>query len=213
MFKENKFKVLKKVLNEEVLEIAFNYLLIKKQCFNTLRDKNFISEFDESYGSIDTQVPGAWSCYSDIFMETLLLKLKPLIEKQTKLKLQETYSYCRFYVKGNELTSHIDRESCEISATLNLGGDPWPIHFQYPNTEKKVTVDLKPGDLIVYRGSELIHWRDPFEKEECAQVFLHYNDMNSTQYSNLKCDTRLHVGLPTYTKKDAIYKRELKNGN
>ena len=26
-----------------------------------------------------------------------------------------------------ELKRHKDRPSCEISTTLNLGGDPWPI--------------------------------------------------------------------------------------
>ena len=31
------------------------------------------------------------------------------------------------YKQGDELKRHKDRPSCEISTTLNLGGDPWPI--------------------------------------------------------------------------------------
>ena len=35
------------------------------------------------------------------------------------------------YIKpGDVLHRHKDRFSCEISTTLNLGGDPWPIHLE-----------------------------------------------------------------------------------
>ena len=56
-------------------------------------------------------------------METLLQKVKPVMEKHTGLKLSETYSYARIYKKGDVLARHKDRYSCEISTTLNLGGD------------------------------------------------------------------------------------------
>ena len=37
-----------------------------------------------------------------------------------------------------------------------------------------IKVVLKPGDLAIYKGCELNHWREAFEGEHCAQVFLHY---------------------------------------
>jgi hypothetical protein len=209
MFKKNKYTVIRNVLNDEVLEVALNYLLIKRQCHDTLKNRFFISEYDDSsYGTRkDKQTFGVWSCYSDIFMETLLLKIKPIVEQKIKTKLFETYSYCRLYEMGSELKYHIDRESCEISVTLNIGGDSWPIFFEIPKTKKKIKVILNPGDLIIYRGSELYHWRDKFEKELCAQVFLHYIDINSEQLHEFKLDTRSHLGLPSYTKKDSTYIR------
>ena len=60
-------------------------------------------------------------------METLLQQIKPLMEIETQTSLIETYSYARIYKKGDELKRHKDRPSCEISTTLNLGGEPWPI--------------------------------------------------------------------------------------
>ena len=60
-------------------------------------------------------------------METLLMKVMPIMAEQTKLDLIPTYSYARVYEKGSILKRHKDRPSCEISTTLNLGGDPWPI--------------------------------------------------------------------------------------
>jgi hypothetical protein len=39
-------------------------------------------------------------------------------------------------------------------------------------------VDLEPGDMLVYSGCELEHWRNEFMGNMCGQVFLHYNHVN-----------------------------------
>ena len=203
MFKKNKYRIIKNALDSEAVELAFNYLLIKRQVHDTLKSDRYLSEFNIDYGSrtTDEQVKGGAYCgYGDILMDSLLLKLKPLLEKEIKLKLTETYTYFRIYEKENELEYHKDRESCEISATLNLGGDAWPIYFEQEKTKKKIKVNLKSGDLVIYRGSELYHWREPFKGDLCAQVFLHYNDTKSKQYEYLRFDTRKHIGLPLYTR-------------
>jgi hypothetical protein len=147
-------------------------------------------------------------------METLLEWVKPAMEKHTKLKLIPTYSYARIYKKGDILQRHKDRFSCEISTTLNLGGDPWSI-FLSPQENvgipdgKKITsasnvkgikVDLKPGDMLIYKGMELEHWREPFKGENCIQVFLHYNNVSKEAKLN-QFDKRPHLGLPAYFKK------------
>ena len=43
------------------------------------------------------------SQYSNIAMETLLLKCQPGMEKATGLKLYPAYTYARIYKKGDEL--------------------------------------------------------------------------------------------------------------
>ena len=56
--------------------------------------------------------------------------------------------------------------------------------------------------MLIYRGTELEHWREPFEGNDCAQVFLHYNNKN-TAGSNLNIyDSRATLGLPTWFKKN-----------
>ena len=80
------------------------------------------------YGTIQ-QVPNTYSHYSDIAMETLLQQVKPVMEKHTGIKLSSTYSYARIYKEGDVLARHKDRYSCEISTTLNLGGESWPIYL------------------------------------------------------------------------------------
>ena len=53
------------------------------------------------------------------------------MEKLTGLKLYPAYTYARIYKKGDDvLKRHKDRFSCEISTTMNLGGDDWPIYLR-----------------------------------------------------------------------------------
>jgi hypothetical protein len=136
-------------------------------------------------------------------METLLENLLPLMEKNTGLKLNPNYSYARIYKKGDILKRHKDRFSCEISTTLNLGGDPWTIYLEPSGKEglKGIKVDLKPGDMLVYRGNELEHWREEFKGENCAQVFLHYNNVKTKGSAENIYDKRIHLGLPSWFKK------------
>jgi len=177
---------------------------MKRKVAKTFIENRYISPFTNEWGIwADVQVPNTYSHYADVVMETLLEKLLPLMEKNTELKLNPNYSYARIYKKGDILKRHKDRFSCEISTTLNLGGDPWPIYLEPSGKEelKGVKVDLKPGDMLVYRGNELEHWRESFEGENCAQVFLHYNNVKTKGSKENLYDRRPHLGLPAYFKK------------
>jgi len=212
-FKKKKYIVIEKAISEEMADFIYKYFLLKRQVAQTLFDTRFISPFTEYFGVwTDQQVPNTYSHYGDIVMETLLVKVHPIMQKLTGLKLTPNYSYARIYKKGDILKRHKDRFSCEISTTLNLGGDPWPIYLdptgsdnvidEYkqiyrPNPPKGIKVNLKPGDMLVYRGNLLEHWREPFEGEECAQVFLHYNNKLTPNSEKNIFDKRMHIGLPS----------------
>ena len=48
------------------------------------------------------------------------------------------------YMKnGDILKRHKDRPSCEISTTINLGGDPWPIFID--DTGSNNVIDERKG--------------------------------------------------------------------
>ena len=195
-FKKNKYMVLKKVINPELAKFVTDYFLLKRKVAQTFYREKWISPFSTEWGVWnDQQAPDTYSHYADIAMETLLQWVLPTMEKHTKLKLVPTYSYARIYKNGDVLKKHKDRFSCEISTTVNLGGDPWPIYLN--NGKKNFQVNLNPGDMLIYRGIELEHWREKFEGEYCAQVFLHYNVKNKK--ANL-FDDRLHLGLPAWFK-------------
>mgnify|MGYP003123569367 CR=1 FL=1 len=196
-FKKDKFCVIKKAVSKELVEFLFNYFIIQKQVYDTCRQTRYFSPFETILGYYEgknDQIPNTYSQYSNIAFETLLLKLQPLMEKETNLKLNPAYTYARVYKKGDVLKKHKDRVSCEISTTINLGGDKWPIYLK--NSKKEFKVDLSPGDMLIYRGCELEHWRNAFKGKECAQVFLHYTNAKNKKMF----DGRKHLGLPNYFK-------------
>jgi|TARA_B100000035_G_C21030338_1_gene568089 hypothetical protein len=194
-FKKKKYTIIKEAISKELALFLYNYILIKRQVAETMFKHQYISPIELSWGHwTDNQVPNTYSHYADVAMETLLLRLNPLMEKATGLKLYPNYSYCRVYKKGDILKRHIDRFSCEISTTMNLGGNEWPIFLLI--NKKEVKVNLKPGDMLIYRGEELEHWREPFKGKDCAQVFFHYNNKKTKDAKLNMFDKKPHIGLP-----------------
>ena len=198
-FKKNKYQVIKGAISTELADFCYQYFLNKRAVARHLFDDRYISQFADYFGvRNDVQIPETYSHYGDIVMDTLLQKVKPVMEKETDMKLTETYSYARIYKKGDELKRHKDRYSCEISTTMLLGGDEWSIFLEPSGEEGKkgVEVNLGKGDMLMYRGCDLEHWREPFEGENCAQVFLHYNDASGKDAKFNKFDGRPMIGLP-----------------
>ena len=215
MFKKKKYTVIRQAISKDLAAFIANYFMMQKQVYDTCRERRYFSPFENILGCYEDenqQIPNTYSHYGNIAMETLMLKCQPEMEKVTGLKLDPNYTYARIYKKGDELKRHKDRFSCEISTTMNLGGDEWPIYLS-PNENvgvadgKKITnvskakgvkVDLKPGDMLVYRGMELEHWREKFKGKECVQVFLHYNNRKTPGAKENIFDTRPHLGLPNW---------------
>ena len=57
-------------------------------------------------------------------------------------------------------------------------------------------MDLKVGDMLIYSGCELEHWREPFQGNICSQVFLHYNHANGPFAKTNLLDGRPLLGVP-----------------
>ena len=203
MFKKNKYVVIKQAISKDLAAFFANYFLMKKQVYDTCLKHRYFSPFETFLGTYqDKQIPNTYSCYADTAMETLMLKCQPLMEKTTELKLTPAYTYARIYKKGDKLKRHKDRFSCEVSTTMNLGGDKWDIYLELSGKEgmKGIKVNLKPGDMLVYSGCELEHWRNKFKGKECIQAFLHYNNCKTPGAKDNMFDTRPHLGLPSWFK-------------
>ena len=206
MFKKKKYTVIRQAISKDLASFVANYFMMQKQVYDTCRNARYISPFENiigHYEDTNEQIPNTYSQYSNMAMETLMLKCQPKMEEATGLKLYPAYTYARIYKKGDELKRHKDRFSCEISTTMNLGGDDWPIYLE-PSGEvgkKGIKVDLKPGDMLVYSGCELEHWRNKFKGKECIQAFLHYNNRKTPGAKDNMFDKRPHLGLPSWFKR------------
>ena len=210
-----KYQVIKNAVSFELANFIFNYFLLKRDAVKFMYDNNLFYDTGIFGTWSDPQVPNTYSHYADMVMETLMMKVLPRMEKETGLKLLPTYSYARLYKKGDILKRHKDRPSCEISTTVNLGGDPWPIfidgtgsnnvideykNIMKPNAPEGTKVLLEVGDMLVYSGCDLEHWREPFDGNICGQVFLHYNHVNGPFANKNMFDGRPKLGLPSFVK-------------
>ena len=211
-FKTKKYQVIRGALSQELANFIFNYMMLQRDAVDFMMKNNKVNPLNPFIGRRDdTQVPGAYSKYADWVMETLLQFMRPIMKAKTGLELIPTYSYTRLYEKGHVLKRHKDRPSCEISTTLHLGGDLWPIFLDpsgadfvidedkqtiKPGAPKGIRVDLKVGDMLIYSGCELEHWREPFEGTLCSQVFLHYNHAKGPYAKTNLFDKRPLLGVP-----------------
>jgi len=203
-FKDNGYLIIPKILSGELLDFIGIY------AYNRAR-------IGDGAWMEDPQAPNTPSFGYDYVMENLSDFLLPKIESAAGMRLLPTYTYFRVYKAGDILEKHRDRPSCEISTTLNLGGDPWPIfidetgsnnvideykNIHKPNAPKGTSIDLDVGDMLIYEGCDFEHWREPFQGQNCGQVFLHYNNVNGPQKDINVFDKRSKLGIPKWELKN-----------
>ena len=213
IFQYKKYQVIKNAISYELANFIFNYFLLKRDAVKWMYQNNITYDNGMLGTWTDKQIPNTYSHYADPVMETLLMKVLPKMQRETGLQLIPTYSYARLYKKGDILHRHKDRPSCEISTTIHLGGNSWPIFIDgtgadsilsgnetttivKPNAPEGTKVLLEVGDMLVYSGCELEHWREPFDGNICGQVFLHYNHVNGPFAEKNKFDGRPMLGIP-----------------
>lgn len=198
-FNTEGFTVVKNILSREESFFYYNYAKNKANAISWKIDKtpeSYDKRWDGEFS--DIQAPGAYSCYGDCLMDTLLVSKLLELNKYVGRNLIPTYSYFRLYMYGNHLERHRDRKSCDVSGTLFLGHDcsnksepyNWPIYVETKGGQE-VPIYLTPGDILLYRGCDLDHWRNTFTGLNHAQVFLHYN--YEEDFSSI-LDGRQHLG-------------------
>lgn len=167
-FQHHKYAVLRSFL--EPPAVAFYY----QSAINRAKSDTMAKD--------DPMFIGTPYAYGDPVMELLLEQMAPKVELASGRQVFPTYSFFRVYKAGDVLKKHSDRQSCEISLTVTLGyhaNQPWPFWIESPTGI--ASIDLYPGDAVLYRGIECPHWRDAFLGEHLAQVFLHYVDKDGPQ--------------------------------
>lgn len=188
IFKKNRYLDLKNIVPVDLCRIVTKYALLKEE-----------TEFSPELGN-NAQVENAHSVYSDTLMETMLHFLLPHIEKNTGLSLCPTYTYYRVYRPGMVLDRHKDRPSCEISTTVCFGFNYINVSSDYKwgmYVEPGNLITQNPGDMIIYRGCEVEHWRDSFSagsESYQVQAFFHYIDKNGQFYPEYAYDKRPGIG-------------------
>ena len=93
----NKYQVIKGAVNYELANFIYNYFLLKRDAVKYMYDNNILYDIGLHGTWKDEQIPNTYSHYADQVMETLLVKMLPVMKKHTGLDLCPTYSYARIY--------------------------------------------------------------------------------------------------------------------
>ena len=121
-------------------------------------------------------------------LTTFLWGLTPIIGELTGADLLPSYDYFRIYQKDDVCRVHSDRPSCEHSVSLTLAYSdnvPWPLQVGSTRVTKEepcvedfgdepfTSVEMQPGDAVLYRGIDLRHGRtQPNPNQWSAHLFL-----------------------------------------
>lgn len=198
-FDKNGYQIVKSAISQETAKL-FDIE------FQLLRDNICVEKsipLDSTVYAPDEQVHECFHYYAPYCFEALLKYLQPSIEDITGKQLYPTYSYARIYYNGATMPRHTDRASCEYSATITISVDktgPWEIYIKdRAGVENPLTLNV--GDMCVYKGDELEHWReDPYRGNRQIQAFLHYVDANG-KFSDFIYDKRSILGSRKGSKK------------
>ena len=208
-FEENGWVKIEKYIDTNMSNLLYHHIQLEAQRLAYLEDNSIEADADFNGTFGDTQAPGDFSKYGDPIFDALLSLGTEKLSELTGKDLIPTYSYHRLYTQGTELKRHKDRPSCEISTTLCIGYDnsnvdaskypdwDWPMYVGPKDGEKGtdgMPIHMKPGDMLIYRGDVVEHWREPLWGQNHAQVFLHYNEKDG-QY-NIPYDGRPLLGMP-----------------
>ena len=77
-FKKNKYTVIRQAISKDLASFIANYFCMQKQVYDTCKAARYISPFENIIGyyedPVNGQIPNTYSQYSNVAMETLLLK-------------------------------------------------------------------------------------------------------------------------------------------
>jgi hypothetical protein len=107
-------------------------------------------------------------------------QITPTIERVVRESIKPSYCFLSVYKSGAYLPKHRDRPQCVWNLSLLIDTDPetdssdsWPIYLEAGEGVREVRLGM--GDGVLYRGTDLTHWREALPDGELATlIFCHF---------------------------------------
>ena len=187
-------------LNKENLEA--NYILDDKlpiQVVNNVLNSELLDLLKEYYKEtisknvwvLGDRQSNRYKAHNEPMSRFLHYECLPLIERIVGKSMKPTYTYLSSYVKGADLPPHTDRPDCEYTVSFVVDkpeGSNWNIYVHKPQQEVKhkgrydekppleecEPVDCDAGGLMLFQGTDHIHFREELETDYYNILLLHY---------------------------------------
>lgn len=213
-FEKNGYYVARNFFDVSTISLIQTYFNIKYKNLNYNTEKReaahkaILSNVDKPGG-----IASGFNFNSDTLIESLLSNHTNRVMEILGLDLLPTFGFARIYEKGDNLLPHIDRLSCEVSATcpiITTDNSPSTIYisnvrfdlnkdkrkYSLEEIEKRgayTEVNLFPGDVLFYKGCEMFHWRKPLTTDLLIQFFIHFVKAKG-RYKDWYLDKRPFLG-------------------
>ena len=188
------------VLNQENLNV--DYILDQKlpiQVVNNVLNIDILDLLKEYYQEtinknvwvLGDRQSNRYKAHNEPMSRFLHYECLPLIERIVGKSMKPTYTYLSLYVKGADLPPHTDRPDCEYTVSFVVDkpeGSNWNIYVHKPQQEVKYrgryddkppleeceNVDCDVGGLMLFQGTDHIHFREELKCEYYNILLLHY---------------------------------------
>lgn len=129
----------------------------------------------------DGQVERRMALHNETVTASLHHRLAKLVSIIVGEEVHASYAYLGCYLAGSVLERHIDRPQCQYNLSIvfdmadEQGNDvePWPIFLQLK--KKAIAINLGIGCGLLYRGTDIEHWREALPEGQRAIVcFFHF---------------------------------------
>lgn len=126
---------------------------------------------------------GRWELHPEPLSTLLNCLLAEWASAATGEDLVPTYPFPIAYERGGSIHPHLDVEDNNISLTYQVAirpaGAVWPLYFLDPRGADLTALDasdahalaLADNDGVLYRGPQLVHWREPRQLNLTQVVF------------------------------------------
>jgi prolyl 4-hydroxylase len=176
-------------LNDELpLQIVNNVL--QPSLLKLLQDY-YKETIDNKVWHLGDKQSNRYKSHNEPMSRFLHYECLPLIEKIVGKAMKPTYTYLSAYVKGAELPPHTDRADCEYTVSFIVDkpeGSTWNIYVHKPQQpvkhkgryevkpplEECEAVDCDAGGLMLFQGTDHIHFREELQEEYYNILLLHY---------------------------------------
>ena len=168
--------IVNNVLEPSVLEV------FKKYYKRTIDSKTWV---------LGDRQSNRYKAHNEPMSRFLHYECLPLIERIVGKSMKPTYTYLSAYVKGADLPPHTDRPDCEYTVSFVVDkpeGSNWNIYVHKPQQpvkhkgrydekppiEECEAVDCDAGGLMMFQGTDHIHFREKLEHDYYNVLLLHY---------------------------------------